>query len=453
MALSIAPGRNCPPGVSRLALGVVGVSRSKSLGCALFCAIFLLVPACGREDVAGPPEGPVDTVGSPEPTAFRGLWVLCEGSARVLDRPERIDQLIERALDLGVTDLFVQVYRGGRSWFESDRADSAPFEAIHRETGIDPLARVIERAHLVGLRVHAWVNVLSLSKNAEAPILEALGTEAVHVDRRGRSLLGYPGFELPQPDRTWYRMGTPGLYLDPGAAGVREYLAQVMAGLVVRYPELDGLHLDYIRHPMVLPIAPGSRFGVGLDFGYGESSRARFRAETGLSDPWREPASPATSGLANNEAWDAWRRDQVTLLVADIGRALDALGGDVVLSAAVIPYADRAYLVLAQDWRRWLEERLVDFVVPMVYTRDDRLFRYQVDAMGDGPFAGRIWAGLGVWLFAKQPQGATHQVALADASGVAGDALFSYDAILASPPLYAALVAQYAAALERAPDE
>jgi len=410
-------------------------------------AALLCLAGCGEA-----PEGSsVSSTPTPrevpsEPTtqalAFRGLWVLCEGSARTLEDPARIDELIRRATALGVTDLFVQVYRGGRSWYDSETGDTGPFEAIRERTQIDPLARVIERAHGAGLRVHAWVNVLSLSKNAEAKIIRELGPDAIHVDRRGRSLLSYPGFEVPEPDRGWYRMGTPGLYVDPGARGVRAYLSDSFGELVARYPQLDGVHLDYIRYPMVLPLAPGSRFGVGLDFGYGETSRARFRAETGLSDPFKSPRSPATSAVVHSTAWDAWRRQQVTELVASIGAALDARRPGLLLSAAVIPYADRAYLVLGQDWRGWLEAKLVDFVVPMVYTRDDRLLRYQVDAMGSGVFAPQIWAGLGVWLFANHPAKAAEQVDIVRASGVAGDALFSYDAILQSPQLGAALVAQ-----------
>ena len=38
-----------------------------------------------------------------------------------------------------------------------------------------------------------------------------------------------------------------------------------------KYP-VDGLHFDYIRYPDVLPFVPGARFGVGLEFGFGEAS-------------------------------------------------------------------------------------------------------------------------------------------------------------------------------------
>ncbi|MFQ5418608.1 MAG: family 10 glycosylhydrolase, partial [Myxococcota bacterium] len=272
----------------------------------------LAIAACG--DPEPPPKPPqpqpqeeaiASRAREPGP-ARRGLWVLCEGSQRILEHPERFDALLADANRLAVTDLFVQVYRGGRAWFDSSKADAAPHRAILEQTGRDTLAELIPRAHAAGLSVHAWVNVLSLAGNTSAPLLRLLGPEAVLVDNRGRSILDYPNRDVPEPDRAYYRMGTPAVWLDPAAPGVAPHLAETVSELLVRYPELDGLHLDYIRYPDVLPFVPGSRFGVGLDFGYGEATRARFRKDTGLE-------APAIRALPNPKLanrWDAWRRDQ-----------------------------------------------------------------------------------------------------------------------------------------------
>jgi uncharacterized lipoprotein YddW (UPF0748 family) len=358
--------------------------------------------------------------------------VLAEGSQRVLEHPERVAALLEDAKALGATDLFVQVYRGGRAWFDSSHADPAPHRAAAAKASGDPLAALLAQAHAADLRVHAWVNALSLTRNRDAPIASALGPSAIQVDRRGRSLLDYPDYEVPQPDRRAYRMGTPGLYLDPGAPGVAEALVATFAELCARYPDLDGLHLDYIRYPDVLPFAPGTRFGVGLDFGYGEQTRARFRAETGREAPFGDD-------LRNADAWDAWRREKVDALVRDIAGAARAASARIELSAAVWSYADRAYLAIGQDWRRWLEDGWLDFAVPMAYTLDDRLLRYQAQAFAGSPLASRIWIGLGTWLFASHPDGALRQLDIARAAGLRADALFSWDSIADAPALRAAL--------------
>ena len=52
-------------------------------------------------------------------SAISGVLKKSESSQRVLDDPARIEPLLARAAALGVSDLFVQVYRGGRAWFDS----------------------------------------------------------------------------------------------------------------------------------------------------------------------------------------------------------------------------------------------------------------------------------------------------------------------------------------------
>ena len=55
-----------------------------------------------------------------------------------------------------------------------------------------------------------------------------------------------------------------------------------------------------------------------------------------------------------------------------------------------------------------------------------------------------IWPGIGAWLFSKRPERAVEQVRIAREAGAAGDALFSWDAIVDAPALRRALVAEVA---------
>lgn len=376
----------------------------RSLACLL-----LILSGCGPADRSPP---------APEPPPPRtALWVLAEGTHRTLEAPERVERLVASAVRLGVSDLFVQVFRGGRSWFPSRTADESPYRALRRDGAPSPLASLLAQAHLRGLRVHAWFNTLSLARNRDAPLLERLGPEAVLVDRAGRSLLDYPGLEVPQPDRLHLRMGTPGIWLDPAVPGVVEELEATLDDLIAAAPDLDGLHLDFIRHPLALPITPGSRFSVGLDFGYGAASRDGFERESG--QPFRR-----------GEAWDDYRRRRVGDVVRRLAARVPA-GWEV--SAAVLPWADRAYLSAAQDWRGWLEEGWLDFAVAMAYMRDDRLLRYVARGLRGGVAGERVWIGLGSWLFADRPERIAAQTRIALDVEPAGVAFFSYDAIADLP--------------------
>jgi uncharacterized lipoprotein YddW (UPF0748 family) len=277
------------------------------------------------------------------------------------------------------------------------------------------------------------MNALSLSTRRDAALLARLGADAVMVDRRGRSVLDYPALDFPEPDRRWYRMGTPQVWLDPAVPVVGETLAALVGELVARYPALDGVHLDYIRHPDVLPFIPGSRFGVGLDFGYGAASRARFQRETGLVAPFGD-------ALANADRWDEWRRERVTEVVLRVASAARGAKPSIETSAAVWAFADRSYLSLYQDWRGWLEDGLLDFAVPMAYTRDDRLLRQVARAALGGVGGERVWVGLGAWLFEKEPARARAQLDAMRALAPPGLALFSYDAIAQAPALRESLL-------------
>lgn len=392
--------------------------------------------ACGEPAPSTPaPEAspPARGLAREAPSARTALWVPCEGSQRVLDSPDRTPALLEAARTVGATDLFVQVYRGGRAWFDSSLADAAPYRAARDSAGgsTDPLRALIAAAHAEGLRVHAWVNVLSLAARRGGPLLAALGPGAVQTDRDGRSLLDYPALQVPDAERLRVRLGTPAVWIDPGAPGVAPRVAAVFAELAARYPELDGLHLDYIRYPDVLPFTPGARFDVGLDFGFGEATRARFREQTGLDAPFGRDSR-------NASAFDDWRREQVTQVVREIGNSTRAAHPGLEVSAAVWAYPERAYLSLMQDFGRWLDEDLLDFAVAMAYARDPRLFTLQTrtSVAAGGP---RTWIGLGVWLFSSDPPGAARQLAEARSTGASGVALFSYDALAESPQLAGAL--------------
>jgi uncharacterized lipoprotein YddW (UPF0748 family) len=402
-----------------------------------------LDPARPDPESLAPGEAPApasEPHGAPSPPARdvalrRGLWVLCEGSQRVLEQRERLDALLEDARELGVSDLFVQVYRGGRAWFPSQRADATPYAALWREEGRDALSVLVERAQQQGLRVHAWVNVLSLASNPDAQVLRDLGRDAALVDQKGRSVLDYPDFEVPPPDRSYYRMGTPAVWLDPAVPGVAERLAETFAELLAAYPALDGLHLDYVRYADVLPFTPGLRFGVGLSFGFGEPSRARFQTETGLVAPFGD-------AIAHGSRFDDWRREKLTELVAAVARRARAARPGLEVSAAVVADRQRAYLVDFQHWAGWLDEGLLDFAVPMLYTRDQELLRHGVEELAGLARHRALWVGLGSWLFATEPESAVAQLRAVATEPALGSALFSWDSIHDAPALRDALAAE-----------
>ncbi|MEW6775150.1 MAG: family 10 glycosylhydrolase [Bdellovibrionota bacterium] len=376
--------------------------------------------------------------GPPPAAAPLALWVECQGDRKTLDAPERIDALVEDAKRMGVDVLFAQVYRGGLAWYRSDRVDSPSWLAA----GFDPLGYLLSKAKDAHIEVHAWINVFSLSSNAEAPVLKRLGEDILTRDNFGRLVAAYADGRAPadpgskeSPAGSQFLIDAPGLWLDPGIPEVREFQLGIVRELLEKYPALNGVHLDFIRYPYALPVRPLSSLGVGIDFGYAEQALARFEKETGKKAPL------ANQDLSGASGFDSWRREQVTKFVEEASRL--AKDQKRRLSVAALAWADRAYLSAFQDWRGWLESGLIDAALVMNYSRDKNLARHvgrAALAAGEAAPSGQgAWIGLGAYLFQDGPDPLLAQMKEAASLRAPRIVLFSYDAIAGSESLKKAL--------------
>jgi uncharacterized lipoprotein YddW (UPF0748 family) len=358
-----------------------------------------------------------------------GLWVEAEGPNQTLDDLGRLEAMVRTAADAGIANLYLQVYRGGRSWYASDLADDEPYRRAIARQRYDPLQFALGLAHSKGLRVHAWMNLFNLGKRREGPVQARLGQAAFTRDNRGRSLLDYDFSRPPGDEGKWVMLDTPGYWLDPGDSQVQAALTALVEELVSRYPTLDGVHFDYIRYPYGIPTVPGSRYSNGLDFGYGERSVARFQAETGFS------AFAAKDDPSVAQRWDDWRREQLGRFLRHVRGQLRRLKRDLALSAALLAWPDRAYLSAYQDWRLWLEEGLLDQGIVMNYTRDGRLAHYLTRQAVAFRGRSKLFVGLGAYALLDQPDLLAQQIRDARQQGADGVVLFSYDNLLKRQPL------------------
>lgn len=362
-----------------------------------------------------------------------GLWVEAEGINRPFRSVEEFNAF-KRFLDQqDVTDLFCQVYRGGRSWFPSSVADESPYR-VAGSFGVDPLRELIDYGKRRGIRIHAWINVLRLQADSrDGPLLTKLGPGIAQVDNRGFSLLGYrdeifPPGVLGQS----YMLETPGLWLDPSEPLLRSQIATLIRELLRRYPELDGVHLDMIRFPYGLArrSGDGASSGPTLEYGYSDAAISRYVAES-LS----QGREPTLTQLADRQIpvgveWDNWRRAQVSDVVKTIREQVRALNSKVLVSAAVLGWAERSYNLAFQDWGSWLDQDLIDFAVPMAYTREAEAFSRSLTEVKLAGRVGKVMVGIGGWMMIDSPELLQAQVRQAAAVGAAGVVLFSYANLL-----------------------
>jgi uncharacterized lipoprotein YddW (UPF0748 family) len=291
-------------------------------------------------------------------------------------------------------------------------------------------AMLSDAARGVGLAFHRWMWTLNRS-----------GDRAVkdeHPDWFTVSRNGDPSLTSP-PYVGYYQ------WLCPTKPAVRAYLRTVVDELAAS-PDVDGVHLDYIRHSdVILPVGLWDRYGLvqdhemaEFDFCYCDTCREVFAGETG-----RDPM--AFDDPSADAEWRAFRWRTVTELVAELAEAAHARNQPI--TAAVFPTPAIARRLVRQAWDDWP----LDAVFPMLYHRFynenpdwiGRSVTEGVTALSDGR---GLYAGL--YLPDLSPDALGSAVRIALDAGAAGISTFEMNGL--SDAHLAALASSLAVARSRA---
>jgi uncharacterized lipoprotein YddW (UPF0748 family) len=270
----------------------------------------------------------------------RGIWVRPEEES-----PAAIADTVAELADAGFTTIYLESFFQGYTIFPSQTAADHGVEPQRPQFAhFDPLEVWIDEADAHGLELHPWVHTFFVGNDAvggPGPILE-VHPEWAAVER------GDVGAEGPQPSTA-----EAGYYfVDPSIPEARDYLHGVFDELVSEY-DVAGLHLDYIRYPISLPI--------DVSFSYSDHARAVFEDEHG-TDPYE-----LTEDDELWETWNAWRRAQVTSFVTERHQALRELDDRLVLSAAVFPDTFDAEERKFQGWAGWSHDGVIDLLTGMSF--------------------------------------------------------------------------------------
>lgn len=382
---------------------------------------FLLAVSAVAACAPAPPREP-----APETAEVRALWVV----RHTLVHPDSARAMVRRAAEAGFNTLVVQVRGRGDAYYRSRWEPPPP--SLAGNADYDPLAVTIREARRHGLRVHAWINT-HLVANADT-----LPVDSSHVVHRRPDLLAVPRplarelYEADPRDPRYLqalveyaranRDHVEGLYTSPAAPEVKEHVYSIWIDVLERYG-LDGLHFDYVRYP-----APDydysrvalERFRDGLVPRLADTIRARFAI--------LEATDPLVYADSFPEAWDRFRRAQITELVERIYHGVKKRRPDLLVSAAVFANAEDAYARRFQDWRGWLRRGILDVACPMAYTEDTEVFREQVSTAVRTAGGARVWAGIGA--YRNTLEGTVEKIGVARGLGTAGVILFSYDSMV-----------------------
>ncbi len=260
-----------------------------------------------------------------------------------------------------------------------------------RNPSWDPLALAVSEVHKAGIELHAWTNVLPIWKQDTLP---PKSSGHIIVNRPDWAMYGPDGKPMEIYQGTY-------IFLNPAHPEVITHISKVFNELASKY-KLDGIHLDYIRYPREYHNGAVS---------YDPISLSRFKQQYNAT-PQERPAQ-----------WNAFRRDQITELVKRISKIVKAQSPNLMLSSAVCADYERAVGAHRQMSLTWLNEGIVDCILPMNYTEDMHLFRRQAAMFTQNRRSGLIYVGMEV---ERGERAILSQIALLRKSKAHGMSFFGY---------------------------
>jgi uncharacterized lipoprotein YddW (UPF0748 family) len=339
---------------------------------------------------------------------LRGLWVV----RTALVSPQAVDDVVDGAHEAGFNALFVQVRGRGDAFYPSQIVSRSVLLERQPET-FDPLERLLRRARVRGLEVHAWFNVLLAAHfptRLPPDHILAQHPEWVMVPKPLAHFgLSADGRTVMRAVREASRNDTDieGFYLSPAAPGVVAHLEQAVRELVTRYP-LGGLHWDFIRYP-------------GPRYDYSRWALDGFRS-------WRGGGERLAGPEADPKGWATYRRGILTSLATRLGEVARSSRPGIMISAAVVPDEASALHHKFQAWPAWVARGILDAVCPMAYTTNPELFRQQVSQASLRTQArGQLWAGIGAYRLPVD--GSIARIETARRAGAEGVVLFSNESL------------------------
>lgn len=267
---------------------------------------------------------------------------------------QEIDTMLQVARAANYNAVLVQARKACDAFYNSSVEPKN--SAVDR--AFDPLDYAIRQAHDTSggkrrIEVHAWL----VAYRCRMPS-DDTWKNPKHVYQRHPEWLSQT-FSGKKEDTT-DRDQAGRFYLDPGVPQVTDYNLEVVRDLLSNYPDLDGLHFDYVRYPETK--------GGGNMWGYNPISVARFNTLYGRT------GKPAP----DDAQWCEFRRQQVVFMVRKVYAHVRAWRPNVKVSGALITWGSiakgfeksDAYGVVMQDWEGLARAGFLDLMIPMNYKRE-----------------------------------------------------------------------------------
>ena len=340
----------------------------------------------------------------------RCLWIVRDS----MNNETMINSALVYAYKAGYNIVFVQVRGRGYAYYNSEIVPKHP-KISH---DFDPLEYAVTLGHALGIEVHAWVNSYLLW-SSESPPSDPKHLYHTHKDWTEANMHGKTDSQIRLSElqsRQW-----EGIYLAPTHPDVNPYLLSVYFEIIDKY-NIDGIHLDYIRFQDEMYGYNKNGMAV-FDSLYNINPRDIVRGIISTRFGWSQEFVDSMY-----VAWDQFRRDAVTDLVRGVYQTTQKTGKKIALSAAVKPNLRDACHRWYQEWDKWVQDGIVDFVVPMNYFPEIRDFNNSMQIIKSNLTPDDLnLVIIGVSTHNQDAQSAADKILLARLNGFRGVSIFSWN--------------------------
>ncbi len=264
---------------------------------------------------------------------MRAVWV---ASVLNIDFPKTQDNaeaqkaeirvILDHAVLWGFNTVIMQVCPTADALY---RSKINPWSAVltgtqGKDPGYDPLAYMVEEAHVRGLALHAWVNPYRVTHSTLQMKLSDLAEN--HPARL-------------HPD--WVIEYEGGIYYNPEIGEVKQLIADTAVEIVRNY-DVDGIHFDDYFYPSGYPLPEGEERDGAADEQRRQNVNDMIRT---VRDAVKQANPEVEFGISPFGIWK--------------NSSSDPAGSDTA--------GNEAYYSMSCDAAAWVEDGLVDYIVPQVY--------------------------------------------------------------------------------------
>lgn len=278
------------------------------------------------------------------PVHIQSMWHTPNSYPYMFDETteEGVKKFLQASKECGFNKIYIETNSVGIAYYKSKILNHHKIFSKNYGNYLDFLECFIEEAHKLNIEVIAWIQVLR-AKDSYFPLESCYKEEWLSIDYNGNKCVF---FDSTNPE-------------------VHEFLLNQFREIASSY-NIDGIEYDYIRYDGSNILSYPSEV---IDYGYTEVSINMFKEKykyTGDIKTILQERKARTK-------WVEFKKNRITDLLISAKGVIKTIKPNCKLSSSVFSYPE-SINELMQDWPRWLNEELIDYIEPMIYEKNNAYF-------------------------------------------------------------------------------